>query len=325
MGMTVRNPPPYPQGGPAGPISRLTFHGGCHKRRLTRVPQRRIQPIDIITTVEEMQRRSQLLRQAGRTLAFVPTMGFLHEGHLALMREGRRRADVLVASIYVNPTQFAPGEDFETYPRDMEKDCRQARSVPVDILFTPDDQAIYADGCQTFVTPQDLANRMCGLSRPIFFRGVATVVTKLFHMVNPHIALFGEKDFQQLTIIRRMVKDLNFPVEIVGVPTVREPDGLAMSSRNAYLSSAQRPAALSLSRSLQQAQTLVAAGENRADKILSAARDMINVFPDTEIDYIVIVDIETLEDVDVIDRPVRMAMAVKVGATRLIDNMPLTP
>jgi pantoate--beta-alanine ligase len=200
-----------------------------------------------------------------------------------------------------------------------------AKAVPVDILFTPDDQAIYADGCQTFVTPQDLANRMCGLSRPIFFRGVTTVVTKLFHMINPHFALFGEKDFQQLTIIRRMVKDLNFPVEIVGVPTVREPDGLAMSSRNAYLRPEQRPAALSLSRSLRKAQALVAAGETRVAKIVETAAARIHAFPDTAIDYIVIVDLETLEDVNLIDRPVRMAMAVKVGATRLIDNMPLTP
>ena len=272
-----------------------------------------------------MQLRSRELRRGGRTLAFLPTMGFLHEGHLALMREGRLRADVLVTSIYVNPTQFAPGEDFETYPRDIEKDCRLAQSVPVDILFTPDDRAIYGDGCQTFVTPQALAKCMCGLSRPIFFRGVATVVTKLFHMVNPHIALFGEKDYQQLTIIRRMVKDLNFQVEIVGVPTVREPDGLAMSSRNAYLKPDQRPAALSLSRSLRQAQTLVAAGETRATKIIETTEAMIRVFPDAVIDYIVIVDTETLEDVAVIDRPVRMAMAVKVGSTRLIDNMPLTP
>lgn len=272
-----------------------------------------------------MQHRSAELRQAGRTLAFVPTMGFLHDGHLALMREGRRRADVLVASIYVNPTQFGPGEDFETYPRNMEKDCRLAETVPVDILFTPDDKAIYGEGCQTFVTPQELAHRMCGLSRPVFFRGVATVVTKLFHMINPHVALFGEKDFQQLTIIRRMVKDLNFPVEIVGVPTVREPDGLAMSSRNAYLKPGQRPAALSLNRSLKNAQRLVATGERRAATILESTAAMIRAFPETEIDYIVIVDIETLADVDVIDRPVRMAMAVKVGTTRLIDNMPLTP
>ena len=272
-----------------------------------------------------MQQRSRELHRAGRTLAFVPTMGFLHEGHLALMHEGRQRADILVASIYVNPTQFAPGEDFETYPRDMEKDAQLARTVPVDILFTPDDRAIYGDGCQTYVTPQDLANRMCGLSRPIFFRGVATVVTKLFHMVNPHIALFGEKDFQQLAIIRRMVKDLNFQVDIVGVPTVREPDGLAMSSRNAYLRSNQRPAALSLNRSLRKAQALVAAGETRAAKIIETTEAMIRTFPDAVIDYVVIVDTETLEDVAVIDRPVRMAMAVKVGSTRLIDNMPLTP
>jgi pantoate--beta-alanine ligase len=272
-----------------------------------------------------MQRRSQHLRQAGRTLAFVPTMGFLHEGHLALMREGRKRADVLIASIFVNPTQFAPGEDFETYPRDMQKDCGLAEAVPVDILFTPDDQAIYGDGFQTFVTPQDLARRMCGLSRPIFFRGVATVVAKLFHIVDPHWAIFGEKDFQQLTIIRRMVEDLNFAVNVIGVPTVRESDGLAMSSRNAYLTSEQRPAALSLSRSLRNAQKQVSRGEIRAARILAAAEATIQAHPETEIDYMVVVDPATLEDVAIIDRPVRMAMAVTVGTTRLIDNMPLTP
>jgi pantoate--beta-alanine ligase len=207
----------------------------------------------------------------------------------------------------------------------MAKDRRLTEAVPVDILFTPDDRALYADGCQTFVTPQALADRMCGLSRPIFFQGVATVVTKLFHIVNPHVAVFGEKDFQQLAVIRRMVKDLNFAVEIIGVPTVREPDGLAMSSRNAYLKKEQRPAALSLSRSLKDAQARVAAGETRADQILSAAAATINTYSEAAIDYIVIVDTETLEDVSVIDRPVRMAMAVNVGTTRLIDNMPLTP
>jgi pantoate--beta-alanine ligase len=272
-----------------------------------------------------MQHRSQMLRQNGRTIAFVPTMGFLHEGHLSLMREGRQLADILVVSIFVNPTQFAPGEDFATYPRDMEKDRRLSEKVPVDILFTPDEQAIYADGCQTFVTPQALAKRMCGLSRPIFFQGVATVVAKLFHIVNPQVAVFGEKDFQQLTIIRRMVKDLNFDVNIIGAATVREPDGLAMSSRNAYLKPAQRPAALSLSQSLQEAQAQVAAGQTQAEQVVAEARARIGAHPETAIDYIVIVDPETLEEVAVIDRPVRMAMAVKVGATRLIDNMPLVP
>jgi pantoate--beta-alanine ligase len=272
-----------------------------------------------------MQHRSQALRQQGRTLAFVPTMGFLHEGHLALMRKGRQLADVLVASIYVNPTQFAPGEDFETYPRDMDKDCRLAETIPVDILFTPDDQAIYGAGCETFVTPQRLAKSMCGLSRPMFFRGVATVVTKLFNIVNPDVAIFGEKDYQQLTIIRRMVKDLNMAVDIVGIPTVREPDGLAMSSRNAYLKPHQRRAALSLNQSLRQAQQRVARGETRADQIIAVVEAEIRTHPETEIDYIVIVDPETLETVSVIDRPARMALAVKVGTTRLIDNMPLTP
>lgn len=271
-----------------------------------------------------MQRRSRQLKAAGRTIAFVPTMGFLHEGHLSLMREGRRRADVLVASIFVNPTQFAPSEDFATYPRNPEGDSALTRAVGVDILFTPDPRTVYPEGYQTYVQLDALPHHLCGLSRPVFFRGVATVVTKLFHIVQPDIAIFGEKDYQQLMVIRRMVQDLDFGIEIVGGPTVREPDGLAMSSRNAYLTPAQRPAALSLYQSLQAAAAQVAGGERDAARVVAAARERIGAFPEAAVDYIAIVDPETLADVAVIDRPVRMALAVWVGKTRLIDNLSLS-
>lgn len=270
-----------------------------------------------------MQSCARQLRREGRTIAFVPTMGFLHEGHLSLMRTGRQRADILVVSIFVNATQFAPGEDFEAYPRDMARDLALATSVGADIVFTPDNELVYPEGFQTYVSPERLGSGLCGVSRPIFFRGVATVVTKLFNIVRPDTAVFGEKDFQQLAIIRRMVQDLNFGIEIVGSPTVREDDGLAMSSRNAYLRPEQRPAALSLCQSLQRSQALVKAGERSADKIIAGATRHIESFEETSIDYIVIVDPETLEDMAVLDRPARMAMAVNVGSTRLIDNMAL--
>jgi pantoate--beta-alanine ligase len=272
-----------------------------------------------------MRRRSRELKAGGRSIAFVPTMGFLHEGHLSLMREGRRRCDVLVASIFVNPAQFGPSEDFATYPRNMERDIALSREEGVDILFTPDRGEMYPPGFQTYVQLEQLPHHLCGLSRPVFFRGVATVVSKLFHIVEPDVAVFGEKDYQQLMVIRRMVADLDLGIDVVGGPTVREQGGLAMSSRNAYLTARQRPAALSLNRALQQAAGMVAGGEREAARVVAAARDLIESFADTAIDYIAVVDPETLEDVPVIDRPVRMALAVKVGATRLIDNLALVP
>ncbi len=270
-----------------------------------------------------MQACAGQLKREGRTIALVPTMGFLHEGHLSLMRTGRERADTLVASIYVNPTQFAPGEDFEAYPRDMQRDLAMARSVGVDLVFTPDDDMMYPLGFQTYVRLEKLPRGLCGRSRPIFFRGVATVVAKLFNIVQPDIAVFGEKDFQQLVVIRRMVKDLDFGIEIVGSPTVREEDGLAMSSRNAYLEPDQRPAARSLYEALRQSQAMVRGGERRAEVIIAAAERHIASFEAATIDYIAIVDPDTLEDMAVINRPARMALAVKVGAPRLIDNMAL--
>jgi pantoate--beta-alanine ligase len=247
-------------------------------------------------------------------------MGFLHEGHMTLLREGRKRADALVLSIFVNPAQFGPNEDFETYPRNLDGDLDMAQKEGVDAVFTPTARDLYGENFQTYVNLEKLPHHLCGLSRPVFFRGVATVVSKLFNIVKPHVALFGEKDFQQLAVIRQMVKDLNFDINIIGVPTVREADGLAMSSRNAYLSHAQRPSALSLSKSLENARAAVKKGESDAAKIIADATSLILSYPETEIDYIRICDPDTLEDLTRITGPALMALAVKVGATRLIDN-----
>jgi pantoate--beta-alanine ligase len=247
-------------------------------------------------------------------------MGFLHDGHLSLMRIAKRRADVLVVSVFVNPAQFGPEEDFETYPRNLERDLELCAKEDVDIVFTPKTGALYPDGYQSYVKLQHLPHYLCGLSRPVFFTGVATVVTKLLNIVRPHIAVFGEKDYQQLLVIRRMVQDLNFNTEIIGAPIVREKDGLAMSSRNAYLTPDQRPAALTLYRSLMQARKRVETGERDAARILKEVRDLITAQPETDIDYLSICDPETLIDVERIDRPALMALAVKVGKTRLIDN-----
>ena len=276
--------------------------------------------VEVIPTVEQMQERAENLRRDGRRIACVPTMGFLHDGHLSLMRIAKRRADVLVVSIFVNPAQFGPEEDFETYPRNLERDLDLCAKENVDIVFTPKTGALYPDGYQSYVKLEHLPHHLCGLSRPVFFTGVATVVCKLFNIVRPHIAVFGEKDYQQLLIIRRMVQDLNINTEIIGAPIVREKDGLAMSSRNAYLTPDQRPAALTLYRSLVQARKRVETGERNAARILKEARDLITAQPETDIDYLSICDPETLIDVERIDRTALMALAVKVGKTRLIDN-----
>jgi len=236
------------------------------------------------------------------------------------MEEGRKQGDVLVASIFVNPTQFGPGEDFQAYPRDLDRDLRLAESVGVDVVFTPQGDEMYGKAYQTYIDLDALPRFLCGPSRPGHFRGVVTVVSKLFNIVRPHIAVFGEKDYQQLLIIRRMVQDLNFNIEIIGGPIVREKDGLAMSSRNAYLTPDQRPAALTLYRSLVQARKRVETGERDAARILKEARDLITAQPETDIDYLCICDPETLIDVERIDRTALMALAVKVGKTRLIDN-----
>lgn len=281
--------------------------------------------MEIIRTVPEMQAASEKMRKAGRTIALVPTMGFLHEGHLSLMEKGLLLADVLVVSIFVNPTQFCPGEDLDQYPRDFENDVKLAGETGVDILFAPEKESLYPQGFDTYVVQEKLPAHLCGLSRPGHFRGVLTIVAKLFNIVKPHVAVFGEKDFQQLAIIRRMVEDLNFDINIVGGPIVREEDGLAMSSRNANLDSEGRKSARIISKSLYAARQMVLAGERRADRIIERAVEMISAEPDAQIDYVNICSPDTLDDIALVDRPALMAVAVKIGGVRLIDNIMLEP
>lgn len=279
--------------------------------------------MEIIRNTRRMQHRAIGVKRDGGHIGLVPTMGFLHEGHLSLMRAARRHADVLVVSIFVNPTQFGPGEDLEAYPRDAQRDERLCREAGVDVLFFPGVADMYPPGFQTTVSLKHLPSGLCGRSRPIHFSGVATVVAKLFNIVQPDVAVFGEKDYQQLAVIRRLVADLDFPIRIIGGPTVREPDGLAMSSRNAYLDPDQREAALSLNRALTRARDQVAAGSTRSREICRDAVAAISAHASTEIDYVDIVDPETLEPVDAIAGTARMVLAVRVGKTRLIDNLAL--
>ncbi len=272
-----------------------------------------------------MQKFSDHQRQEGKVIALVPTMGYLHKGHLNLMEEGRRRADVLIISIFVNPTQFGKGEDYQEYPRDLARDKKLARKVGADVIFTPKTSLMYPSGYQTWVEVKEVTKNLCGASRPGHFSGVTTVVAKLFNIIKPHIALFGEKDFQQLVTIKRMVMDLNFDIEIVGMPTVREEDGLALSSRNTYLAPRERAAALSLSRSLRRAQELIATGERNASRIIQEVKAIIGREKIIDIDYINICDIEGLKDLRKIEQRAVIALAVKLGKTRLIDNCILLP
>jgi len=272
-----------------------------------------------------MQRWSEAARRRGATIAFVPTMGFLHEGHLSLMREGRKRATLLASSLFVNPTQFGPNEDFSRYPRNFEGDCAMMREVPVDVLFAPEPDVMYPRGSQTWVEVTEMTRGLCGAGRPGHFRGVTTVVAKLFNIVRPHFALFGEKDYQQLRTIERMVQDLNFDIEIVPVPIVREPDGLAMSSRNAYLSPDHREKALALSEALRAAAAVFRTGARDPQELVQAARRSLEKTPEVQVEYVEAVDASTLENVKRIDRPVVVAVAARLGATRLIDNMVFAP
>ncbi len=255
----------------------------------------------------------------------MPTMGFLHEGHLSLMKEAKRHGDKLVISIFINPTQFGPGEDFESYPSDLDRDLKLADDIGVDVAFIPNKADFYPPGFDTFIDQKKLPSHLCGLSRSGHFQGVMTIVAKLFNVVAPDIAVFGEKDFQQLAIIQRMVKDLNVNIRIIGHPTVREADGLAMSSRNSKLTPDLRIAALSLITALKNTQRSVENGITNAGTLIENATDSISSHPGTEIDYIKICDPDTLDNIAKIDRPVVMALAVIVGTTRLIDNMILHP
>ena len=274
----------------------------------------------IISSIREMQAFSESVRNAGQKISFVPTMGYFHEGHLSLMREGRQRGDCLAISIYVNPTQFGPSEDFEKYPRDFERDSSLADGVGVDVIFYPEDKEMYPELYQTYVNVENVTENLCGLSRPGHFRGVTTVCAKLFNIVKPHYAIFGRKDFQQLIAIKRMVLDLNMDLEIIGMPIVREADGLAMSSRNVYLRTEEREAALGLSRSLKMAKEMYDGGEKDVSAILERVRKYIEGHPYTVIDYAKICDTTTLKDIGRIEGESVLALAVRINKTRLIDN-----
>jgi pantoate--beta-alanine ligase len=274
----------------------------------------------VIEKAKEMQRFADAQRQKGLRIAFVPTMGFLHRGHLRLMEEGKKHGDCLVTSIYVNPTQFGPKEDLAKYPRDFDMDYKLCQGVGVDVIYFPSNDEMYPQHYQTYVDLEGVTQNLCGLSRPGHFRGVATVCAKLFNLVKPHAAVFGKKDFQQLVVIKRMVADLNMDLEIIGLDTVREADGLAMSSRNTYLKPEERQSALSLSRGLKMAQGMYAKGERDAAVILDAVSRFIAGHPHATIDYVKICDTTTMKDVARLDRESVMALAVRVGAARLIDN-----
>lgn len=280
----------------------------------------------IVRSVHEMQTAAQEAGRAGRRIALVPTMGYLHEGHLSLARLGRERADVLVLSLFVNPTQFAPGEDLDQYPRDFERDRRLCEAEGVDILFCPEADDVYAPDATVHVTEDHLSRVLCGTTRPTHFGGVLTVVAKLFNMVRPDVAVFGQKDAQQLRLIRQMVRDLNFPVDLVAGPIVREPDGLAMSSRNRYLSEAERADAPCLNRAIRRAEDLFAGGTLAGATLRQAVRDTLAEAATGEVDYAEIMDLETLAPVEGrITRPTLLAVAVRFGGARLIDNCVLDP
>lgn len=276
--------------------------------------------MQIINSIKEMQETSAALRLKGEVIVFVPTMGFLHDGHRALLALGRQMGTTLVMSIFVNLAQFGPREDLSAYPRDLDRDLKMAAEEGVDIVFTPSAADMYPEGFKTYVEVEGLSDTLCGASRPGHFRGVATVVLKLFNIVMPTRALFGKKDFQQLKVIERMVKDLDLPVEITGVDTVREPDGLAMSSRNSYLGPQERTAALCVPRAMEQARRLVAAGEAESRIVIEKVKKIIEKEPLAVIDYVRVCRSDNLEDAPIIDDGSMLFLAVKVGKARLIDN-----
>ena len=262
-------------------------------------------------------------KREGLTVGLVPTMGFLHEGHASLIKRAREENDRVAVSVFVNPTQFGPNEDLEAYPRDFERDSALCEGIGADLIFHPEPEDMYDNPC-AYVSIEKLSDNLCGKTRPVHFRGVCTVVSKLFNIVTPDRAYFGQKDAQQLAIIKKMVKDLNFDIEIIGCPIVREEDGLAKSSRNTYLNAEERKAALCLSRSVAKGQEIIKNGM-KAEKLLGEMTEVINAEPLAKIDYVSVVDALTMEPVEKIDRPVLVAMAVYIGKTRLIDNFSWEP
>lgn len=277
--------------------------------------------MEIIRTVRDMQRRANEERRAGRTIAIVPTMGFLHDGHVSLIRLARESSDVVVTTVFVNPAQFGPQEDFERYPRDLKRDETLAKQAGTGILFCPDVKEMYPGGFRTYVVTEEMASVLEGKFRPTHFRGVTTVVLKLFNIVKPHVAVFGQKDAQQAAILRTMIADLNLDIQMTVAPIVREPDGLAMSSRNVYLSSDERKRAAGLYRSLLRGQEVVQQGERNADSLRSRIQETLESARPDSVDYVAVVNPDTFQELERLEPPSALvALAVRFGRTRLIDN-----
>lgn len=275
----------------------------------------------IIETIKALKNLVQDYKKQGKTIGFVPTMGFLHQGHLSLIETAKKENDLVIVSIFVNPTQFGVGEDFEAYPRDLDRDVKLSESAGADVIFCPSISEMYPEKYQTYVEVMEITNKLCGISRPTHFKGVTTVVNKLFNIVEPHKAYFGQKDAQQVAVIKKMVNDLNMNVEIIPCPIVREADGLAMSSRNTYLNPEQRAAALILSKALFTARDMINKGCIDAVEIKETMTSMISSEPLTAIDYIEILDALSLNEIKILKGSVLIALAVKIGRTRLIDNI----
>jgi len=277
--------------------------------------------VKIVSTIADTRAAIRATKRQGKTIGFVPTMGALHAGHISLVRAAKARCDYVAVSIFVNPTQFGPSEDLARYPRTFDADCEKLISEKVDLLFAPSVEEMYPAGASTSVIAEGISERLDGHSRPGHFRGVTTVVAKLFHILDPNVAFFGQKDAAQAAIIQRMVRDLAFPVEIVVCPIVRESDGLALSSRNVYLSAAERKQALVLSRALREVETRWRAGERDSARLIEIARKVLLSEPEVRLDYIEIVDPASLEAIANISQPALVAVAAFVGSTRLIDNL----
>ena len=276
----------------------------------------------ILRTCEELQTYSEMLKKQHKSIGLVPTMGALHEGHLTLMRKAKEKCDAVIASVFVNPVQFGPNEDYDAYPRQFDEDCEKLEAVDVDAVFHPEPEEMYPEGYCTYVdVTGDLTNKLCGARRPGHFRGVATVLTKLFNMSRADEAFFGQKDAQQVAVIKRFVKDLALPVRINMVPIVRQEDGLARSSRNAYLSAEEKKKAVILAQSLQEAAAAFKAGEQNVKKLLALVEGKLKTEPLAKIDYVQLYSFPELKEKDVVDEPCLLAIAVYLGKTRLIDNL----
>lgn len=277
--------------------------------------------MEVVKTIKKVRELVDTARKAGKTIGFVPTMGALHAGHMSLINNAVNRCDFVIVSIFVNPTQFAPSEDFDQYPRDLEADSAKCKQAGVDVIFAPDADQMYPCENVSWVNVEKVTANLCGLSRPTFFRGVATVCTKLFNIVRPDVAFFGQKDAQQAIVIKRMVQDLNMPLTIEVCPTVREKDGLALSSRNQYLSQEQRKEALLINKALKNCESMIQFGERNCKTLINKIHEILDQGKQVDIDYIKIVDIETVEDIEQIAQKALIAVAAKVGNTRLIDNI----